>query len=59
MEDNEDRVGEEEVSVGGGEDDDEWVRVNMNFERRECRSYELSVGYWMTFSFFFVEEDVC
>ena len=46
MEDNEDRVGEEEeeVSVGGGEDDDEWVRVNMNFEKRECQSYELSVG---------------
>ena len=61
MEDNEDRVGEEdeEVSVGGGEDDDEWVRVNMNFEKKECRSYELSVSYWMSFSFFFVEEDVC
>ena len=44
MEDNEDRVGEEEVSVGGGEDDDERVRVNMNFEKRECQSYELSVG---------------
>ena len=44
MEDNEDRVGEEdeEVSVVGEDDDDEWVRVNMNFERRE--SYELSVG---------------
>jgi len=52
---NEDCVRGEEVSVGGRRRKRRWVRVNanVNFERRGCRSYGLSVGLWMTFFFFF------